>query len=262
MSNVQEFYDNFSQKFINDYVYENPRIQQQVEFFANAIPPHTSKLLVIGCGSGQGAHYIATKVAKNARILAVDISSENIKLANSLFPHKNIEYRQVDVTSAPIEGEWDAIVFPDVYEHIPIASRDNLHSQLNKLLSKKGMILLTIPSPGKQESLYATGEGLQVVDEIVTIEDLLKIGKDVDGVLTYFRMISVWNTNDYIHAIVERGADTISEIGQDDKLPIKGWPHQKTLTLVRVLFLDKLGLKRVPRWWRKQYVNRGLANYK
>jgi hypothetical protein len=37
--------------------------------------------------------------------------------------------------------------------------------------------LFTVPSPGKQASLYATGKGLQVVDEVVTLDDLNQVAR-------------------------------------------------------------------------------------
>lgn len=223
---VEAFYDEFSAKFVEDIVEGNERVEQQFIFLSRAIPSSAQSVLVIGCGSGQGAHFIATNVAVNAKVLAVDISTENLRLARSVFEHPQIEYRQVDVTADPLEGEWDAIVLPDVYEHIPTRARPVLHAKFDRLLSKNGRILFTVPSPGKQASLYATGKGLQVVDEIVTLEDLNQVARDVNGVLTYFNMISVWETNDYIHAVVERGAEAVGPIDERDRLPIKGWTQR------------------------------------
>lgn len=256
-SEVEAFYDTHSQKFIKDYVKGNARVERQFEFFSDAIPRNIGKILIVGCGSGEGSHFIANRVAKNAKILAIDISSENIRLAKALFQHPNIVYSQVDVITDPIEGEgeWDLIVFPDVYEHIPKESRPTLHNKLNKLLSKKGKIFLTIPSPGKQAHLYSTGKGLQVVDEVVTLEDLVLLSNDVKGVLSYFGIISVWNTNDYIHVIVERGVEQIGEITSDDKLPIKSWKHPNG---------GKIGLlyskvtNRIQGWWRQKQVSKAL----
>ncbi len=226
VSKVEAFYDDFSRGFVEDIVQDNERVAQQLDFFARAIPPNVKSVLVIGCGSGQGAHFIATSIAKNARVLAVDISGENLRLAHTLFPNERIEYRQVDVTSDSLEGVWDVIVLPDVYEHIPKDARQHLHAKFSGLLSRKARILFTVPSPGKQASLYATGKGLQVIDEVVTLEDLSNAAADVGAVLTYFNMISVWETDDYIHAVVERDADQVKPIRAADMLPIKGWPRQ------------------------------------
>ncbi|MCC5634381.1 class I SAM-dependent methyltransferase [Nostoc sp. CHAB 5844] len=259
---VESFYNNFYPTFINDYIYGNDRIERQFNFFLKSISPNTSSILIIGCGSGQGAHFIANKVAKKAKILAIDISKTNIRLAEKLFAHKRIEYRKVDVTTESIEGKWDVIIFPDVYEHIPIEARPKLHLKLNELLTDKGKIIFTVPSPGKQAFLYEQGEGLQVIDEFVTLEDLVKVTNDVSGVLTYFNMISVWNSNDYIHAIVERGANKIGTLTESDYLPIKTFQVKGFLELTKILFLKKMKLGKLWSWWWKRRLSALLSQEK
>jgi SAM-dependent methyltransferase len=264
VSTVETFYNNFSQTFIRDYIYGNERIKRQLEFFISAIHPETERILVIGCGSGQGAHFIAKWVAKKARILAVDISTENLRLAQDLFSHDRIKYRQVNVVTEAIAGNWDAIVLPDVYEHIPIAARGDLHRKFDTLLSPQGKILFTIPSPGKQAALYASGEGLQVVDEVVTLEDLIEVAKAVGGTLTYWNTISVWNTNDYVHATIERKAAEIGPIEPADQLPIKGLGSMQRNLLYRslVALSEQPGIARTTRWWKRQRIQKLLSRQK
>ena len=90
-------------------------------------------------------------------------------------------------------------------------------------MASGGRLLLTVPSPFHQKALTARGESLQVVDEVVSIEDLLKLASDIGGRLTYFQMISVWCVNDYIHAMIERDAGRYGSLTESEKLPIKGW---------------------------------------
>jgi SAM-dependent methyltransferase len=214
---------------------------------------------VIGCGSGQGAHFIASRITKNAKILAVDISSENLRLARDVYNHPRIEYRQIDVTRDPLEGQWEAIILPDVYEHIPKEARQVLHEKLDRHLSRSGKILFTVPSPGKQASLYATGEGLQIVDEVVTLEDLNRVAQDVGGVLTYFNMVSIWETNDYIHAVVERTAETVRPIGESDKVPIKGWMQRSLWQRGRDSLSVRLGIHKLHQDWRRRRIHKRLT---
>jgi SAM-dependent methyltransferase len=256
---VEAFYDSFSKGFVDDIVVGNERVQQQLEFFSRAIPVDTKSVLVIGCGSGQGAHFIATTIARNARVLGVDISSENLRLARQVFSHPRIEYRQVDVIVDEIDGQWDVIALPDVYEHIPKDSRNILHQRFDRLLSERGRILFTVPSPGKQASLYATGKGLQIVDEVVTLEDLSQVAQSVGAVLSYFNMVSIWETNDYIHAVVERGAEPIRPLDESDKIPIKGWAPRTLWVRGRDFLGNRLGLYRVHQQWRRRQVSRKIA---
>jgi len=116
-----------------------------------------------------------------------------------------------------------------------------------------------VPSPGKQASLYASGHGLQVVDEVVTLEDLHLVARSVGGVLTYFNMISIWDTNDYIHAVIERGAESIRSLAENDKLPIKGW-GRRTIWKRGLDFLGyRLRFYRLQERWLRQRVHRKLT---
>jgi len=218
ISETEKFYDVFCQRFVNDYVEKNDRIAAQKSLLKSAIHPATSSILIVGCGSGETAYFLAQHT--QARILAVDISSEALKLAQHLFAHPRIEYRQVDVINEPLEGRRSVIFFPDVYEHIPAASRANLHAALDRLLSENGQIILTVPSSLKQEHLRANG-GLQIVDEVITLDTLLELANDVHGMLTYFNLISVWDSGDYIHAIVERRPNSLVALSQNDLVPLR-----------------------------------------
>lgn len=255
---IEQYYDNFSTRFVEDIVQGNERIAHQLDFFHKAISESAKSVLVIGCGSGQGAHFIATSVAPNARLLAIDLSSENLRLAQSLFPDQRIEYRKVDVTRDAIEGEWDVIVLPDVYEHIPKDQRENVHTKLDRLLSQKGKILFTVPSPGKQLALQTSGEGLQIVDEVVTLEDLVKVASDTGGMLTYFNSISIWETNDYLHVMIERDAK-VGPLTVEEMLPIKGWPHRGLFSRARASLGARTGLFRLLQSRQRKQILRRLA---
>jgi SAM-dependent methyltransferase len=261
MGNVESFYDEFSARFVNDIAGGNERIQQQLEFLSRTIPPNLRSMLVIGSGSGQAAHYIAARLAPQAKVLAVDISGENLRLASAVFSHPRVEYRKVDVISDPLEGHFEAILLPDVYEHIPKTARGVLHQKLDRLLSSDGKILFTVPSPGKQASLYATGEGLQIIDEVVTLDDLKLAADAVHGILTYFNMISVWETNDYIHAVIERDAARVRQMDTRDRIPLKGWARRTLRDRGRDFFGVRFGLYGVRENWRRRRILKKLAGF-
>jgi SAM-dependent methyltransferase len=258
-ADIGAFYDEFSNHFVEDIVMDNERIGHQLAFFARAIPAGAESVLVLGFGSGQGAHFIAERVAKGARVLGLDISPENVRFAGALYAHPRVEYRRLDVTTERLDGRFDVIALPDVYEHIPQEARPGLHAQFDRLLSDQGRILLTIPSPGYQKHLYARGTGLQPVDEIVSVEDLLALARDVSGELSYFSLLSVWQTNDYAHAVVERGAGRVGEIGAEDMLPIKGWPRRSVWARGRDFLDHRLGWTRLRQGWRRRHLLKRLA---
>lgn len=258
-SDVESYYDRFSKRLVRDLIYGNERIQQQLEFLSRAIPADTKSVLVIGSGSGQAVHFIASKVAPNAKVLAVDISANNLELGKTLFSHQNVEYRKIDITRDEVNGQWEVIVLPDVYEHIPRPVRDKVHAALDKLLSTNGRILLTLPTPGKQRALVEGGEGLQIVDEIVTLEDLAGLAASVHATLTYFNMISVYDTNDYIHSVIERHAESIRKITKNDMVPLKGWPKRNLIRRGLSFVNGRAHLNVLLEKWRKMNIHKRLA---
>lgn len=255
---IETFYDEFSRRFIDDIVGRNERLQRQLEFFSRSIPKETRSVLVLGFGSGEGASFIAARVAEDCRVLGLDISAENLKLAQTLFAHPRIEYRKADILSESIAGTWDVIVLPDVFEHIAREAHTLLQARFSELLTERGRILLTLPSIGKQEALRASG-GLQIIDETITLADLETMAKAVGGVVTYFSMISVWETNDYAHAVIERGADRISEIGATDRIPIKGWSARSSWSRAGDFLGNRLRLFDLYRAVRRKRLERMLG---
>jgi trans-aconitate 2-methyltransferase len=223
---IRGFYDAFAAKFVEDYVHGNERVKRQWQFFSRVLPRDSGKILILGCGSGETAFHIATKIAARARILALDISPAALEIAKKLFSHKRIEYDQADAIEQLPGGKWDYVILPDVYEHIPRERRKALHAGLNSLMNKEAAVLITVPSPAKQVFLRASGKGLQPIDEIVTLDDLVELATDIEGVITYFNVISVWERNDYIHVVIQRGGDRTGPIGPFDSVPLRGWAHR------------------------------------
>jgi SAM-dependent methyltransferase len=206
---VESFYNEFAAQFVKDVVEGNDRVTRQLEFLSREIPRTTESVLIIGAGSGQSAAFVSKLVPK-ASVLGVDLSDTALNIGRKLFQSPQITLRRLDVIKDPLEGEFEIIVLPDVYEHIPLESRPVLHARMNRLLADRGKVLITIPSPAKQEAEARWG-GLQIIDETVTLEDLMRIAKDVGGMLAYFDLVSIYHTNDYIHAVIERGFEQMTQ---------------------------------------------------
>jgi SAM-dependent methyltransferase len=222
MKNATErFYDAFSTQIVRDYVRGNRRVERQLAFLRFAIPSTVARVLVIGCGAGESARFIAARVARGSEVVGLDISGENLRLARALHAHSRVTYKQLDVLVEPLDGTFDVAVLPDVYEHIPLSLRGSLHDKLNRVLTTNGRLLLTIPSPAKQAALTAAGRGLQIIDEVVTVQDLMNLARDVGGELTYLNLISVWEANDYIHAAITRGSSSVAPLNTSTRLSLQ-----------------------------------------
>jgi SAM-dependent methyltransferase len=257
MNEIRVYYDDFARStFARDYVHGNRRVERQHDFLRRAVPSCCRRILVIGCGYGDSSNYLARKITPGAEILAVDISSVCIAMARELHAHPNIEFRRLDVVKEGIPGRWDCIIFPDVYEHIPANARPILHGKLKKALTERGTILLTCPSPAHQDFLREKGEGLQVVDETVTLEDYLRLAEETDGLLTYYSVISVFRSGDYVHVVIERGMEKTEPLDDTQKIAIKGWESDSLLARVWKRGRSAFGIDRIRRYLRRLRLKR------
>ena len=251
-ADVADYYDGYARIFLRDISGGNARVAAVHQLYREAIHPDTRSILLIGCGSGKDAAVLARDIAPRTQVVAVDISSNNIRMAQALFAHPRITYRQADATQDVVEGTFDVIVFPDVYEHIPTARRGALHERLAACLSPDGQVLLTCPTRWHQDSLREAGEGLQIVDEDVTLEDVQALARDLGGFVSLFRVVSIWRANDYFHAIVDRRPGTYDKSTRH-AVSIRAHPTRSALAQAWERTYEATKLKsvvhRVRRWY-------------
>jgi SAM-dependent methyltransferase len=247
---IKDFYDKYSHVYIAHYVRGNARVDRQLAFFKNAIPALARSVLVIGCGSGEGAFHIADQVATKAEVRGIDLSGPGVAAGKRLFRHPRLELVEADVFADDLNrpGGWEVIVFPDSFEHLPRDRRAELAARLGSALAPNGRILFTIPTPGGQAHVAKRGE-LQEIDEPVTLGDLVELANAVQGDVTLFHIISIYETNDYAHAVIERGAGEVRSIREEDRVPLK-------VTAVPSMAWRARRLLR--RAWRKVHVARTL----
>jgi len=251
---IETFYDNFSSKLVTDYVYGNKRVDFLRNFLRQTISAKTRTILEVGCGIGSNAAYLVKKVAERSSLTAVDVSAENIRIAKRLFSDPRIVFLCQDICEWDHGAQrFDVIILPDVYEHIPRARRDTLHKALSQHLENCGKIIMSVPSPEHQEFLRRRGEGLQVVDEVVTLEDIISMSLDVEGTLTYFAKVSVWQREDYMYAVIERGSEAMSSLRGCDERSLTPVRRDRKHRYLRKGILCRFGTYR-----RKHVVKRAL----
>lgn len=260
-ASTAEYYDAFGGTFLRDIICGNRRVQAVHQFLRQAIPRDTERILLVGCGAGRDAWELARRVAPTATILAVDISENNIRLATTLYSHPHVTYRHVDILDGPVGDAWQYIVLPDVYEHIPRPRRVDLHEMFRRSLTNDGRILLTCPTPWYQQMLRERGSGLQIVDEDVTLGDIEAIANHVGGFLSLYRTVSIWNANDYFHAIVERRTG-IYPLDSTNHIPIKGYTATSFVNRTCSAFCVHSGLRGLLRLLRAWRIKRKLRDTK
>lgn len=94
-------------------------------------------VLDIGCGNGALASDIAKKAQK---IVAIDLSPQNIDSAKRNYPANNIDYLVGDATRFDFNGEFDIIILSNVLEHIQ--QRTDFLNKIKQLAPK---ILIRVP---------------------------------------------------------------------------------------------------------------------
>ena len=203
-SDIAAFYDDFSTRLLRDYVRGNRRVQAAVALVLDSIPARAHSLLDVGCGIGFSSHTLA-RANGHVQVVAVDISPRNIEIATRLFDDANLAFHVSDMSSVPDGAPFDVVSILDVYEHVPPDRRDGFHRVLSQCLKPDGVVVLTCPTPLHQDYLRQyEPDGLQIIDETITLKDILRLADDIDACVTRYEMISVWRQNQYFHAVLQR----------------------------------------------------------
>lgn len=206
--NVVSYYDEHVQHKLNDYIKVNPRIEfgwKTIREYAS-INPMT--ILEVGCGMGN----VSSRMRKHwpeAKIVGIDISTLSIQIAQKLFADDRLTFRETILTPDTFSDErFDLIIFMDVYEHIAVNDRPDVHAALLKLLKNKGRIILTVPTPHNLKwSLLNKPETMQPVDEHISFDVIGKLAADTGTEVISYQLKNVWNVGDYAHIVLEKNDD-------------------------------------------------------
>ncbi|MCC6750728.1 MAG: methyltransferase domain-containing protein [Deltaproteobacteria bacterium] len=105
------------------------------------------RVLEIGCGSGRGADFLASRAAQ---VVGLDTSSVLLGRARGLYAHANVEF---------VVGEPDRLVLPDESFDVVLVpelerwiTRGSLMPEIRRVLAREGVALFAVPSA---ESGYA-----------------------------------------------------------------------------------------------------------
>jgi|LGVE01.1.fsa_nt_gb 2-polyprenyl-3-methyl-5-hydroxy-6-metoxy-1,4-benzoquinol methylase len=201
-SEIRKYYDDHNMRvLVRDYVFGNRRFDKAVQCVIESVPRTVKSILDVGCGIGHSS-WLFKEAFPEARITGVDISDRSIKLARKLFQDPNLSFETCDLSETTGIGLFDFVVMIDVYEHFYREQRPSLHLILKDAIKDDGWLVITTPTIEHQAFLRETHpERLQVVDEDVTIDDLIKLAKDVGLSLVRLEKVAVWRLYDYQHFV-------------------------------------------------------------
>jgi len=206
--NVVSYYDEHVQHKLNDYIKVNPRIEFAWKTILDNAPANPPYILEVGCGMGN----VSSRMHKrwpNANIIGIDISTLSIQIAQKLFADDKLTFRETILTPDTFKDEqFDLIIFMDVYEHIAVNDRPDVHAALLKLLRNKGRLILSVPTPHNLKwSLKNKPETMQPVDEHISYEVIGKLAADTGTEVISYQLKNVWNVGDYAHIVLEKNDD-------------------------------------------------------
>ncbi len=200
---VKSFYDEAVYRKLHGFIYKNIRVEYAWRSLLNALTYTIPKqVLEIGCGMGEISCRLAERLP-GARVTGFDISEQSILLASNLFISANLNfYRGDSIGELKTDSKYDIIFMMDVYEHIPVSSRPELHSYIREHIAENGLLFLSCPTPQHLDflRLHAPAE-IQPVDENISLDTLQMLSSASGLKLVQYKEVSVWRAGDYFHAL-------------------------------------------------------------
>lgn len=218
---VTKFYDSQAQRKVRDFVCCNQRVELAFDALVQWIPPQPTAILEIGCGIGSVSWRLARKYP-DAQVVGMDLSPSSIEFARLLFSRENLRYQVGVATDCPPDMRFDAVLLMDVYEHIPREDRAAVHSQIRSVLSERGRVLLSTPSPSYLDWLSIhKPEELQPIDERVQLKDFDEFASSVDRNVLFYKVADVWHSHDYCYTVL--GNSEVAPLSRE--LPVRSVPR-------------------------------------
>ena len=143
---------NFSVRLIHRYairleggLHPKHRIMNYHKFFIDHINEGDT-VLDIGCGNGALTRDVAQKAKK---VIGIDISRQNINIAETEYNTPNIEYIFGDATTYNFKQKFDVIIMSNVLEHID--KRNDFLQSIKELAPK---LLIRVPAINRDWITY------------------------------------------------------------------------------------------------------------
>jgi SAM-dependent methyltransferase len=197
---------------VNYRSFGNKRIEAAISLLREHVSI-TSIVVDVGCGIGIASE-AAAKRASRGIVLGVDISSENIAYASRTINRPNLSFHTLDIIN---EGEAlnsllsnrqvDVFLLIDVIEHLPQKKRHDLFAMMRERGADGVAVLLTYPSPYYQQFLAQNEPAeLQVIDNVITLEDVIHDAKTSGFEITSYSYKDVWRPAQYVHCVLRRSS--------------------------------------------------------
>ena len=173
----------------------------------------------VGCGTGFVTGQIADYLRGTGSLLSVDIDKDRAAFAaNRISLWDNVHVLAADAVTFDPACSFDAIVLPDVLEHIPGRDHGRLFARLADCLHDDGFVFVHLPNPPFLAWLRDRGSDLlqQPYDQPVPTRDLLAAAEPAGLHLHHLETYSIWVPNGDFQAILLRPAAAAGVFREED----------------------------------------------
>jgi 2-polyprenyl-6-hydroxyphenyl methylase/3-demethylubiquinone-9 3-methyltransferase len=101
------------------------------------LPPR-GRVLDVGCGVGSLDYEIGRRCL--IKVLGIDVNETSIDLAQRYHSRPNVDFAAVDLEA--VEGQFDCVLFVDVFHHVPPAEHKALVRSGARLLAPGGYLII------------------------------------------------------------------------------------------------------------------------
>jgi 2-polyprenyl-3-methyl-5-hydroxy-6-metoxy-1,4-benzoquinol methylase len=179
--NIKDFYNEFSKKQISTGV--NLRHYYLFKKIVQSGLKKDHNILEIGCGIATLTGLLS-KYLKKGKIVAVDISPENIEVAKKRLQNReNVKFLVSDMKDFDYPEKFDFVILADVLEHIPKNFHNQLFQTISQYMNEKAVLFINIPHPKNIEYLEKhSPEKMQIVDQALYADEITK-SASVNGLI-------------------------------------------------------------------------------
>lgn len=209
LEHIQNFYDEHVTDKLAGFVDGNRRIEQAWATLEKWAPLKPERILEIGCGIGD-ISWRMSRLWPTSEVIGLDVSPRSLEIATKLFSSDRVSFLEGPLEMNTLTGMFDLIVMMDVYEHVSVAERQSLHAILQTLLTERGRIFLSFPTPRHLAWLRQyQPEHIQPIDENIDLATISTLATNTQTHVLLYQEVGVWHEGDYAHVVLQRGESWI-----------------------------------------------------